>query len=483
MYRPRGNFPHKKLVLLLFGSVMSIPILACGFLTSATAMPTETGEGITTVPGSTASPAPPAIATAVSPKATQANPDRPTPASPKTEPARTGTLLSGPELRGLVHPGFRAAVADLTLRNGGILGEVAVVEAARATWPDSSLGCPEAEAFYAQVLTAGFRLVLAHRNQEYDYRIVEDSARLCLAPRTVEPLETTPLEGIWSSLSPMPTPRSEVAVAQLGGKVYVLGGFGAGANANEEYDPQSDTWAKRAPIPRGVDHGAAVALDGKLYFLGGFDGRWRPLASVWAYDPAGDEWSRKAGLPTARGALGAGALDGKIYTVGGVGEDGDLGTLEEYDPQTEAWRALSPMPTPRDHLAVAAVNGKIHAIAGRVGSYANNLDSHQAYDPAKGEWTELASLSTPRSGIAAAVVSRKIYVFGGEAVEGTFDQNQAYLIDNGAWLEMPPLPTARHGLGAAVLGNRIYVMAGGPTPGGSQSAVNEVFIVLGVPGP
>ncbi len=77
-------------------------------------------------------------------------------------------MLSGPELRGLVHPGFRAAVDDMTLRNGGSLGEVAVVEAVKATWPDSSLGCPEPEAFYAQVLTAGFRLVLARGDREYD---------------------------------------------------------------------------------------------------------------------------------------------------------------------------------------------------------------------------------------------------------------------------------------------------------------------------
>ena len=41
---------------------------------------------------------------------------------------------------------------------------------------------------------------------------------------------------------------------------------------------------------------------------------------------------------------------------------------------------------------------------------------------------------------------------------------------------MPTLPTARHGLGAVASGNRIYVLAGGPTPGGSQSALNEVVL-------
>jgi hypothetical protein len=38
------------------------------------------------------------------------------------------------------------------------------------------------------------------------------------------------------------------------------------------------------------------------------------------------------------------------------------------------------------------------------------------------------------------------------------------------------MPTARHGLGAAVVGGRLYVISGGPTPGGSASDVNEIFI-------
>jgi len=38
------------------------------------------------------------------------------------------------------------------------------------------------------------------------------------------------------------------------------------------------------------------------------------------------------------------------------------------------------------------------------------------------------------------------------------------------------MPTARHGLGSAVVQGRIYVISGGPTPGGSFSDLNEVFI-------
>ncbi len=37
----------------------------------------------------------------------------------------------------------------------------------------------------------------------------------------------------------------------------------------------------------------------------------------------------------------------------------------------------------------------------------------------------------------------------------------------------------RDGHAAVAIGNRIYVLAGGTTPGGSQSAITEVFIVAG----
>jgi N-acetylneuraminic acid mutarotase len=136
------------------------------------------------------------------------------------------------------------------------------------------------------------------------------------------------------------------------------------------------------------------------------------------------------------------------------------------------------MPTPRDHLAIAVVGGKIYVIGGRLGSFARNLGDTEEYDPKTDRWVKKAPIPTPRSGIAAAVADGKIHVFGGEALEGTFDANERYDPGTDSWKAAPPLPTARHGLGAIALGNRIYVLAGGPTPGGSQSALNEVFIAL-----
>jgi hypothetical protein len=46
--------------------------------------------------------------------------------------------------------------------------QVVLVEA--ATWNDSSLGCPEKGMAYLQVITPGYRVILAAQGRQYDYR-------------------------------------------------------------------------------------------------------------------------------------------------------------------------------------------------------------------------------------------------------------------------------------------------------------------------
>ncbi len=109
----------------------------------------------------------------------------------------------------------------------------------------------------------------------------------------------------------MPSARTEVAVAEVGGKIYVVGGF-RGERELEIYDPVADRWSRGASIPRALHHTAAVDLKDKLYVVGGFVEGWTPTDEVHEYDPASDRWQRLAALPTPRGALAAAVLDGKI---------------------------------------------------------------------------------------------------------------------------------------------------------------------------
>jgi hypothetical protein len=103
--------------------------------------------------------------------------------------------------------------------------------------------------------------------------------------------------GRWTSAAAMPEERTEVAVAKLGGRVYVVGGFG-GSGALLEYDPRNDRWQKRARLPAALHHTGAVAVGGMLYVVGGYDEGWSPVDTVFAYDPTSDRW--RSGLDYRR---------------------------------------------------------------------------------------------------------------------------------------------------------------------------------------
>jgi hypothetical protein len=109
--------------------------------------------------------------------------------------------------------------------------------------------------------------------------------------------------GRWTIGTPMPSARTEVAVAEVGGKIYVVGGFG-GERELEIYDSAADRWSRGASIPHALHHAAAVGLKDKLYVIGGFVEGWTPTDAVHEYDPQGAP--RKTGtsdfwdLPPAR---------------------------------------------------------------------------------------------------------------------------------------------------------------------------------------
>jgi N-acetylneuraminic acid mutarotase len=169
--------------------------------------------------------------------------------------------------------------------------------------------------------------------------------------------------------------------------------------------------------------------------------------------------------------------EGKLYAIGGYDRKANSAAVEVYDPQRNTWAARAPLPTPRDHLATATVSGKVYAIGGRLnGDYRRNLSVTEVYDPVTDRWALAADLPTARSGITAAEVGGRVYVFGGEGGDGTFRENEAYDPARDTWQTMALMPTGRHGLGSAVVDGRIHVISGGPTPGGSFSNLNEVFI-------
>ena len=278
--------------------------------------------------------------------------------------------------------------------------------------------------------------------------------------------------GTWVSLSPMNEPRQELAVGELDGKIYAVGGLGGRSNANEIYDPQSDRWVLGADLPIGTDHAWAAVVGSRLYVGGGSTQR------VFSYEPVADAWTEVASSAFVHGGTPAAAIiDGRIFVAGGTGGGMVGNELESYDPAADRWSTLAPMVCARNHTTGGAIGGKLYVAGGRPG----NQTCVEAYDPSANRWTAKAPMPTGRSGVAGAVVGDCLYVFGGEGnaadANGIFHEVEAYDPGIDAWFRLPPMQTARHGIDAAVSGNAVYLPGGSILQGFGTTGVNEVYVI------
>src|SRR5688500_429937 len=152
----------------------------------------------------------------------------------------------------------------------------------------------------------------------------------------IEPIVPTPppptkvAGGDWGVRTGLPEPNSELALVELNGKLYLLGGYPSSRQAVKTvqiYDIATDKWQIGPQLPELNNHGMGAAVNGKIYLIGGqtlADGD--PFVdTVYELDPAGGGWVEKARMPTARSAGVALVHEGKIYVAGGRSEERRVG--------------------------------------------------------------------------------------------------------------------------------------------------------------
>ena len=183
------------------------------------------------------------------------------------------------------------------------------------------------------------------------------------------------VESIWVQRAPLLEPNSEIAVAELDGKICVMGGDPATrvyVDTVQVYDAQADRWEYDLPLTQPMHHTMPASVNGILYVIGGEISPTRVAAqgifldTVYAFDPATGAWTRKASMPTARSSGAAAVVDGKIYVAGGRPPRGH--DFAVYDPATDTWTLLPDLPTQRNHLAAVALGGKVYVAGGRFGA-------------------------------------------------------------------------------------------------------------------
>src|SRR5207248_8663608 len=120
--------------------------------------------------------------------------------------------------------------------------------------------------------------------------------------------------------------------------------------ATEAYDPASGTWSDRAALPTPRSGIAAAALGDRIYVVGGEQPS-GTFAEVEAYRPGDDTWASAPYLPTPRHGLAAVAgPDGALYVLAGGPTPGGSASAANERFSPGGWRGggdLGRCPRPR----------------------------------------------------------------------------------------------------------------------------------------
>jgi N-acetylneuraminic acid mutarotase len=286
----------------------------------------------------------------------------------------------------------------------------------------------------------------------------------------------------WRALHPALLHRTEVGAGRIGPFIYVVGGFlpsNETTAAVERYDIRRNRWKRLAPMPVAVNHPAVAALGGRLYVYGGYtdSGFSAVTATLQSFDPGTGRWRRLPVSSTPRAAAALLPAAGQLFAVGGAAPGrGPLARLEAYDPAKRRWRTgLPAMQVAREHIAGAVVGRRLYVLGGRAGG--RNLATVESYAIGSRAWRSEQPLEVARSGFAAVAVGDRIVAFGGEELSagGTTIKPVELIDTDGHERRLSGMLTPRHGLGGVSYGRRIYALEGGPSPGFAFSNAAEVI--------
>lgn len=311
-----------------------------------------------------------------------------------------------------------------------------------------------------------------------------------------------PNENTWMKKASMRESRGGLGVAVVNRRIYAIGGsnqsglypaniLGGFVGTNEEYNPATDTWTYRSPMPTPRSDFAIAVYNNKIYCMGGTVGtekvdvvfsRFVTSATNEVYDPATDTWETKAPLPNAGMFMQATVVNNKIHLI-----DGPFN--EVYDPENDSWTTNSPTPLPTEDYgpngsndyALFKLNNKLY-FAGQFSS------RFIIYDLAEGTWSNGSTLppydfySLAGGMTTGTMAPKRWYLLFGLRGWVPSAVTQSYDPADSVWVAGKPIPTNRVHPGIAVVDDKLYVIGGYAMSISGRvnaSALNEQYTPIG----
>ncbi len=230
-----------------------------------------------------------------------------------------------------------------------------------------------------------------------------------------------------------PPARADLSIGALDGTVFMY----AGIDESTQIVPYQDMWSWSAGVwkdtkatsgPIAPREGAAMArLGTKLFIFGGFtyddvgssNGIW--MQETWAWD--GQFWSQHmVPGPSARRNAAMAPLGGKLVLFGGSDSTGKLlGDTWEWDGNAWTQRMPPESPPGRAYHAMATLGSSVYLFGG-------DLNGNRTWEWDGNVWTHHDVLGpVPRVGAPMVTYGDKILLYGGQNAAGK------YLSDTWEW--------------------------------------------------
>jgi outer membrane protein assembly factor BamB len=216
---------------------------------------------------------------------------------------------------------------------------------------------------------------------------------------------------VWRA--PLARPVHDAAGAMLDGRVVVFGGGSSATTADIQTVSSGGAAQGRllGRLPRPRSDLAVAELAGRAYLVGGYDGA-RPSAEVYSTRD-GATFVPVASLPDPVRYPAVATARGRIYALGGKTAAGDTRAIQEVDPRARNARVIGRLPAAVSHAAAFALGGQIYVVGGRIGGAPT--DRIWRFDPARGTVTAAGRLPVAESDAGAAVAGGVAYVVGGRS--------------------------------------------------------------------
>ncbi len=217
-------------------------------------------------------------------------------------------------------------------------------------------------------------------------------------------------------------PLHDAAAAVLGDRVLVFGGGTETSSDLVQALPATGgtvaaetTAAEVGHLPTVRSDLSAATIGGRAYLLGGYDGT-APLDSVLA-TADGSNFEQVATLPQPARYIALAALGGRLYAFGGeTASGGSSDAIRAVDPKAGTASVVGHLPQPISHASAVTLNGRVYVLGGEAGGAAS--DRVWSFDPASGRASAAGRLPLAVSGAAAATVGSTGYLIGGKGAGG-----------------------------------------------------------------